>query len=301
MKIAIPDLISNSYFPALAAVELGCFAEEGLDVEVELIFPPNKANAALREGAVDMVAASAHSTLAAYPGWEGARIIGAQSRGMYWFLVLHSDFKAARGDIAALRGRSIGAAPWVEMGLRGVLAAAGLDPERDGIEIGPPPKYPEIGPNFGLSAFRALEDRKIDGFWANGMAAELALRSGVGSLVLDARRDPWPAGIAGFTFASIVTSAAKLAERPDLASGALRALKKAQALLREDASRAAEVGRKLFPPEEAGLIATLIERDSPWYDAAVTRADYDDMNAFARSLGVLDRPPAPFEEVVTPQ
>ena len=29
MKIAIPDLISNSYFPAVAAVELGFFEEEG--------------------------------------------------------------------------------------------------------------------------------------------------------------------------------------------------------------------------------------------------------------------------------
>jgi hypothetical protein len=28
MKIAVPDLISNSYFPVVAAVELGCFKEQ---------------------------------------------------------------------------------------------------------------------------------------------------------------------------------------------------------------------------------------------------------------------------------
>ena len=28
MKLAVPDLISNSYFPAVAAVELGFFREE---------------------------------------------------------------------------------------------------------------------------------------------------------------------------------------------------------------------------------------------------------------------------------
>ena len=33
MKVAIPDLISNSYFPVAAAVELGFFKAEGLDVE----------------------------------------------------------------------------------------------------------------------------------------------------------------------------------------------------------------------------------------------------------------------------
>ena len=31
MKLAVPDLISNSYFPAAAAVELGFFEREGLD------------------------------------------------------------------------------------------------------------------------------------------------------------------------------------------------------------------------------------------------------------------------------
>ena len=39
MKLAVPDLISNSYFPAIAAVELGCFKREGLDVTLELIVP----------------------------------------------------------------------------------------------------------------------------------------------------------------------------------------------------------------------------------------------------------------------
>jgi hypothetical protein len=32
MKLAIPDLVSNCYFPALAAGELGFFEREGLGV-----------------------------------------------------------------------------------------------------------------------------------------------------------------------------------------------------------------------------------------------------------------------------
>ena len=32
MKLAVPDLVSSSYFSAVAAVELGYFAREGLDV-----------------------------------------------------------------------------------------------------------------------------------------------------------------------------------------------------------------------------------------------------------------------------
>ena len=55
MKLAVPDMISNSYFPAIAAIELGFFKEQALDVEVEMIFPVDKCYAALREGAVDFV------------------------------------------------------------------------------------------------------------------------------------------------------------------------------------------------------------------------------------------------------
>ena len=97
MKIAIPDLISNSYFPAAAAVELGFFKQEGLDVSLELIFPVDQAYAALRDGAVDFVGGSAHSALAAFPEWQGVKLLCAQAQGMYWFLVMDKKLGARRG------------------------------------------------------------------------------------------------------------------------------------------------------------------------------------------------------------
>src|SRR3974390_954341 len=105
MKLAIPDMISNSYFPAIAAIELGFFQAEGLDVELEMIYPVDKCYAALRDGAVAFVGGSAHSALAAFPEFQGVKLIAAQAQGMYWFLVLHKDFGATRGAIAAVQGR----------------------------------------------------------------------------------------------------------------------------------------------------------------------------------------------------
>src|SRR3954447_8713293 len=137
LKIAVPDLISNSYFPAVAAVELGCFAREGLGVSLELIFPVDRAYQTLRDGGVDFVAGSAHSALAAFPNWQGAKLLCAQGQGMYWFLVMHSDLKPQRGDIDIVKGRNIGAAPWVEMGLRRLLQEAGIDLKRVNVRIAP--------------------------------------------------------------------------------------------------------------------------------------------------------------------
>src|SRR6201984_1479277 len=112
MKIAVPDLISNSYFPAVAAVELGKFAEQGIDASIELVFPVNKAYADLRDARIDCVAGSAHSALAAFPRWGGAKLLCAQAQGMYWFLVMHSRFNARRGDVSCVKGRRVGGAPW---------------------------------------------------------------------------------------------------------------------------------------------------------------------------------------------
>lgn len=300
MKLAVPDMISNSYFPAIAAIELGCFKQEGLDVELELIFPVDKSYVALRDGAVDFVGGSAHSALAAFPEWQGVKLIGAQAQGMYWFLVMHKEFGAARGDLSVVKGKSIGAAPWVEMGLRRLLIEAGLDLARDGITIAPVPGSMGAGVNFGVTAAKALEDRKIDGFWANGMGAEVAVRRGVGTVVLDVRRGDGPKPCFNYTMASLATTDALIARSPEKAAGAVRALVKAQHALKADTSLATQIGKKLFPPSEAELIAELIRRDLPYYDATISQPFVAGMNQFARDVGIL-KGDVPYEGVVATQ
>jgi len=300
MKLAVPDMISNSYFPAEAAAQLGFMRAEGLDVALELIFPVDKAYQALRDGAVDFVAGSAHSALAAFPDFDGVKLICAQAQGMYWFLVLHKDFDARRGDLAALKGRNIGAAPWVDTGLRRLLVAAGLDLARDQIRIAPVPGAQGSGVNFGLTAARALEERKIDGFWANGMAAELAVTRGVGTVVLDVRRGDGPREAFNYTMASVAATDRLIARQPEIAAAAVRAVVKTQQALKRDLSLATQVGRALFPETEAGLIAALIGRDLPYYDAAITPDFVAGMSRFAQAEGILGRPLS-YEQVVAAQ
>jgi ABC-type nitrate/sulfonate/bicarbonate transport system substrate-binding protein len=297
MKLAVPDMISNSYFPAEAAVELGFFRQEGLDVTLELIFPVDKAYLALRDGAVDFVGGSAHSALAAFPQWQGGKLLCAQAQGMYWFLVMRSDLAARRGDLAVVKGRSIGAAPWVEMGLRRLLIAGGIDLEGDQVKIAPVPGAVGAGVNFGLTAAKALEERKIDGFWANGMGAEVAVKSGVGTVVLDVRRGDGPKEAFNYTMAAIATTDRLIERSPDVAAAAIRAIKKTQAALKQDVSLATKVGEKLFPPAQAALIAQLIRRDLPYYDAVISRDFVAGMNAFTRDLGILKGDVA-YEQVV---
>jgi NitT/TauT family transport system substrate-binding protein len=301
MKLAVPDLISNSYFPAAAAVELGFFKEEGLDVSLELVFPVDRAYREMRDGHIDFVGGSAHSVLAAFPEWEGAKLLCAQAQGMYWFLVMRADLGAKRGDLGIVRGRSIGAAPWVEMGLRRLLIEAGIDLQRDRVTIAPVPGASGAGVvNFGLTAAKALEDGLIDGFWANGMGTEVAVRRGAGTVVLDVRRGDGPKPCFDYTMSTLATTDRLIGQSPDVAAAAVRALVKTQAALKAVVNRAAEVGRRLFPPQEAALIAELIRRDLPYYDASISPSFVVGMNRFARDIGILQGE-IPYEKVVATQ
>jgi ABC-type nitrate/sulfonate/bicarbonate transport system substrate-binding protein len=154
--------------------------------------------------------------------------------------------------------------------------------------------------SFGLSAAKALEDGKLDGFWANGMGCEVALRRGVGTMVLDVRRGDGPSPARHYTFPALVATEKRIEQEPESAGAAIRALMKAQKALKEDLTLATRVGRKRFPAAEAELIAEIIRRDLPYYDPGISEAKVQSMNRFAQDIGLLSAP-VPYDRVVATQ
>ncbi len=300
VTIAVPDLISNSYFPVLAARELEFFRNEGIDASLVLMSPGDKAYAGLKAGEVDFVAAEAHAGLFVFPRWSGIKLICAVAQGMYWFLVMRSVLGAKRGDLHSLRGRRIGASPSVDLGLKRLLIEAGLDPARESIAIAPIPGGLDLKLNTGVAAAKALEDGAVDGFWANGMGAAIAVRNGAGTIVLDVRRGDGPKGAFDYTLPAVATSDRLIRENPDLAASFVRAITATHRALRADLSLASKVGSKLFPPLEAQLIDGLIERDLPFYDASLSRHSIAALSRFARAVGLLDCDPD-YQDIVAAQ
>src|SRR5258707_367363 len=86
--------------------------------------------------------------------------------------------------------------------------------------------FPAIaaGVNFGVTAAKAVEERKIDGFWANGMGAEVAVRRGIGTVVLDVRRGDGPKPCFDYTMASIAATDRLIGRTPATAAAAARAI-----------------------------------------------------------------------------
>src|SRR5216684_8723689 len=282
-------MVSPSYFPAIAAVELGFFRTEGLDATIELLFPVTRTFEELREGRLDFVGGAAHAPLYAFRDWTGCKLLCALSQDMYWFLVVRKDLGLSRGDLRALKGLRIGAAPGPADGLKRILVESGIDPERE-VNLAPVPAT--AGVSFGLAAAKALEEGAVDGFWANGMGAEVALRRGVGTLVVDARRGDGPKGSRHYTFAALVATQKSVDERPEQVAAAVRAVVGAQGALKNDPSLATEAAKRHFPPAELALIAELVRRDAPFYDPEISGDTVRALNAFARETGLLVRPPA---------
>ena len=301
MKVVIPDLVSNSYFPAIAAVEMGFFKEEGLDAELELIYPVGKCYEALRDGKADFVGGSSHSAPIAFPEWQGVKFLGALAQHTYWFLIMRADLKVKRGDVAAVKGKKIGAAPLIDIGLIALLKEYGIDPSATTCRSRRRRCRP-IRPacRSASTPRKAMEEGKIDGFWANGMGAEVAVQRGLGTLVLDARRGDGPATGARLYVRRAGDPRRSRQKTPDKAAAAVRALVKTQQALKADPKRATKVGEKWFPEFEASLIATLVERDLPYYDPAISRSAFDSMARFAQSAG-LTKGVGKYDDVVATQ
>ena len=295
MRIGCLDLVSNTCFPVLAAEELGFYRAEGLDTHVELLRAPGTF-AALRDGTVDaMAAGSVHGLLRFFPLWEGAKLVVAIAQGAPWLLVVRADLPANRGDMDALRGLRLTAAPGPDLVLRQLLIAGGLDPERD-VQIVPVPGSDSPNPS-GVIVARALEEGQVDGFWANAMGSETIVQRGVGKILIDARRGDGPSEARHFTFAALTTTEELIARDPECVAAAVRAIVKTQQALRADPTRATEVGKRRFPPDAAELIATLVERDLPFYDPAISEEAVAGLNRFAQSVGLVPGP-VPYEQVV---
>jgi NitT/TauT family transport system substrate-binding protein len=297
LVLGVPDLVSNSYFAAIAAVELGFFKREGIDASIELIFPSNRTFAALRDSAIDFVAAPAHSALAVFPAWRGARLAAALSQGTYWLLVMDKKLKIERGDLNALKGKRIGAAPFVELSFRQLLIEAGFDLERGEIEIVAVPGADEPGVSFGIAAAKTLKAGLIDGFWANGLGAENSIRDGVGELVLDVRRGVGPATAFDYTFPALVTSQTAVDRDPELMRAGVRAVVNVQAALRQDVGLARKVGDRLFPTSEAAMIEDVVARDLPYYTPHISQKTFDGLVKFTQARKLLQQP-VTYEEAI---
>ena len=299
-RLVVADLDSPSYFVATAAVELGFFREEGIDAEVERAYGALNGPERLRNGEVHFLGGPAYMATRAFPGWKGAKLLCALAQYSYWFLAVRADLDVKRGDLGALKGLRISSSTaFPELGLRHLLKQAGFDLHRDKVSIVPMPQTKDEHFKYRVGV-DALAQNIADAYWGNGMRLAIGDKLGVAKVHLDLRRGDGPPDARFYNFAALTTTERLIEEQPQIAAGAVRAIVKAQKALTADPSRATAIGERLFAPEAASLIAGLIARDSPFYDATISPDAVEGINKFALANGLLTEP-IPYDRLVATQ
>jgi NitT/TauT family transport system substrate-binding protein len=299
-RLSVADLDSPSYFVAVAAAELGFFKQEGVDVELIREFGAKTGPERLRDGTLHFFGGPAYAATRAFPGWRGAKLLCALSQYSYWFLAVRADLDVKRGDLGALKGLRISSSmEWPVLGLRHLLAESGLNVKQGEVQIVPAPPT-QAGRFMGHAGVEAIRQNLADGYWGNGMRVALGEKLGVAKVHLDLRRGDGPPGARWYNFAALTATERLIEDEPHIAAGAVRAIVKAQKALKADPSLATGIAERLFPPEEVPLIAGLIARDAPFYDATISRQAIEGLNKFAMASGLTTAPVA-YDRLVATQ
>ena len=242
-----------------------------------------------------MIAGSVHDLLREFPGWNGAKLLVALSQGTPWLLTVRADLPAERGDFDALKGLRLTAAEGPDLVFKTLLAAGGLDPERD-VSIVQLPGSEARDVSFGVYAARGLASGQIDGFWSNAMGSATAVSLGVGKVHVDVRRGDDPAEVRYCTFAG-------LGPRTRLSNGSPSRRRRPCGPSSRRRRRYARIPRR--PP---GWVKGYFRRTRPssspaswsgtWrsYEPAISEEAVTKLNAFAQSVGHLPGP-VPYEQV----
>ena len=284
MRLTVVDAISPSYFVAIAAVQLGFFREEGVDME--FVFSPPNPSQALKDGGIDFIAGSPYTGLRTFPAWRGGILLCALAHYTYWFLAIRSDVECERGDVRAVKGLRLSASAEPGQAMRRLLEEAGIDMQRDDVRIVPSPR--RTSPNAAWEGVDAIEEGISDGYWGNGLRADLGVKRGIAKILLDVRRGDGPPAARHWTFPALMTTERLVREQPNIAAGAVRAIVKTQRALRANPQLAVKAAERLFPAEETSLIAFEIARDAPFYDATITEEMIAHISRFARDIGALE-------------
>jgi ABC-type nitrate/sulfonate/bicarbonate transport system substrate-binding protein len=208
------------------------------------------------------------------------------SQYTYWFLALRSNIPCERGDVSAVKGLRLSASVLPGLTMKRVLEEAGIDLQRDNVRIVPSPR--RTSQNWAWDGVDAIEQGVSDGYWGNGLRADLGVKRGIAKILLDVRRGDGPPAARHFTFPALITTERLVKDQPKVAAAAVRAIVKTQKALKANPQLAAKAAQRLFPAEELSLIAYEIARDAPFYDPTITAEMVEHISKFAREVGTLE-------------
>jgi NitT/TauT family transport system substrate-binding protein len=236
------------YMPLYVAIDAGLMEAEGVDPELILFRGGGAAITGLASGSVELCACAIQNAINASAKGLNVKLIGTIVGQYANNVVLRSEVAKRLGinartpmtqRLAALRGLKIatsGAGSSTDFLIRYLAQKAGLLTERD-LTI--------LFLGGGGPILTAFSQGRIDGFVFSSPTSDIALLKYNGALLIDMSRGEFE-DLRGYPSIMLSAKAAWLKTNGDMARGFLRAIAKANRMIREQPKLAKQTVRKRF-------------------------------------------------------
>jgi NitT/TauT family transport system substrate-binding protein len=274
-KIAATNLISSA--SVFLAKQLNYFADEGIDADVIESASGNASVSSLIGGSVDVASTGYIIPFQlAEKGLKVKTLVGLVMKNFYVFVV-RSDLDVRPDDpealVKALKGKRFGVSNIGSAGdtiASGVLSAYGGKPE----------DFVKVAVGVGATALAALKTGAVDGLVTYEPDLTQIVRSGVGKIALDLRSTQAERTFSRLPSTAIQATSAWIDKNPEVASGVVKAIARANTTLRDDPDTSFKALAKLYPSVEPADLKVMYDGERSGFRSAMSKEDFE----FAQEL-----------------
>ncbi|MDR7480953.1 MAG: ABC transporter substrate-binding protein [Armatimonadota bacterium] len=266
-RVRITEVHTGTLFmaPVYIAEAAGFMAEEGIDLELTEVDSGALGIAALVSGQAQFFDADPFQAIQLRRQGRQILFVYNLTKRVTLDLVMHPEVTRQRNvsrqtplpqRLAALRGLRLGITrpgAATDVYMRYYLKRAGLDPDRDAQLL-------SIGGGAGLLA--ALRTRQIDAFHLSAPTPYVAEREGFGVVVIKASAGDVPE-LDNFLYTGVSVHNVYANKNPDVVRRWVRAVIKANQLMRRDQAAAVQHLRKHFPRTDPAVLALALREMLP--------------------------------------
>jgi NitT/TauT family transport system substrate-binding protein len=293
VKIAAYNNIASA--PVWVAKELGYFKAEGIDATLVLTDGGAVISAAMLSGSVDAGTTGIERPLLLHAKGVGTKNLVGTKMGQIYALVAQPDLNLPTGSrveiMKALKGKRIGV---IALGssadafAQALFREAGLRPDTDVTRV-------PVGTGSGLLA--AMQNKAVDVAFVLEPDLGEIIRAKTGKVVLDFRKEkdggPW----SKLPVTTLQVTDKWLDANKDTAARIVRAVSKANALLRDDRAAALRVLATLYPNLGPGTIEEIWQAEHKDFTPGISEAQYQMVTGIVQQAGMV-KEIAPYNAVV---
>jgi NitT/TauT family transport system substrate-binding protein len=263
-KVKVLETHTGTLFmaPVYIAEAAGYMSEEGIDLELTEVDSGALGIAALVSGGVQLVDADPFQLVQLLKQDKSVQFLYNLTKGVTLDMVMSKDVIAAKNlsrnmpiaqRFAALKGLKLGITrpgAATDIYMRYYLKRAGIDPERD-VQI--------VTVGGGAALLASMKTKQIDAFHLSPPTPYQAQEAGFGEVIIRASAGDVPE-LTDFLYTGIAVSKGYADKNPDVLKRWVKAVNRANLLMKKDEAASIKYLQKYFPRMESSVM-TLAMRD----------------------------------------